>query len=135
MKNSMLKKGLVIGLLILFFGAGVFPIVSGSNIIEKNNQDIVNTQITNDYDNSSIRYVHKIYMLGRIYNLTYDEEENHYHFEYHNLRILEYYRYGIRYWGISYEHRGNVDGGYGIGGAIHFRGILRPTFICGVFVV
>jgi hypothetical protein len=133
MKNSMLNKGLVIGLLILFFGAGVFPIVSGSTIIEKNNQDIVNTQITNDYDTSTLGYVHKIYLLGRIYNLTYDEEENHYHFEYHNLRILEYQRFGILNWGISYEHRRNVIGGFGIGG-YNFRGILRPTFICGVFV-
>ena len=131
MRKNMLNKGLTIEIIILFLGISIFSNVSGNIVIEKNSKDVVNTQITDDYDTSGLLYGHRLYMIGRIFNLTYDENE--YSFEYNNLRIFEYWHSAFfRNWGFSYEHRGYVDGEITLGG-FKFRGILTPTFVCGCF--
>jgi hypothetical protein len=75
-------------------------------------------------------YHWKLFLFGRLYNLSVNG--SNYHFDSHNLRGMETSRHGFRFWEIRFFHyTGNV--GWSIGGDIHFRGILRPDFICGVF--
>jgi len=129
MQKNLYRRGLVIGVIFLLIGIGISPIAcSMKYTIEKNDE------IVENFDTATTpfgRYVRKIYFFGRIHDLTV--QDNHYEFESNNIRKLDYWRSGIRSWGISYDHfRGNCH--FGIGG-FNFRGILRPNFICGVFFV
>ena len=119
MQISIWKKGLLLIIIILFLSS-IIPSINGNMIIEKNNQ------------NESSRFVCKIYMLGTIYDLIHDEEMGYYQFHYNNLRYLIFERVDFRYWDITYGHHGNTDGLWELMG-FNFRGILRPTFICGCF--
>ena len=118
------------GVIFLFIGISIIPIVSSMDVVnERNGLDIVDSKKINISNTPFGRSVHKLYFFGRINNLTV--QDNHYEFESNNMRKFTYWRYGIRSWGISYDHiRGNYH--CGIGG-FNFRGILRPNFICGVF--
>jgi len=129
MKNNVYRKGLIIGVIFLFIGVSIIPITSSMKYtIEKNDEIVENFDTATTPFGGSVR---KIYFFGRIHNLTVEEDD--YEFGSNNMRKFSYWRYGIRSWGVSYDH---FRGGYhcGIGG-YNFRGILRPNFICGVFFV
>jgi len=91
MKNSMLKKGLLMGMIILFFGAGVFPSGRENVIIKENTQIITNTQTTYDNETESSLSSDEVFMVGGISNLTYNESECYYEYEYKNLRTAYFF--------------------------------------------
>ncbi|MCX6663458.1 MAG: hypothetical protein NTZ75_04355 [Euryarchaeota archaeon] len=138
MRTKVYKKGLIIGVIFLLIGISMIPITSSmDNVKEKNNQGIVNSQKLNTSDTPLIRHVYKIHFIGRIHNLTIQENDYRgydYHFESYNLREFVYWRSSIRSWGFSYDHYVGGHASFGFGG-YNFRGILRPTFICGYFYV
>ena len=103
-------------------------------LTKKNNQDVVYSQKLDNSDTALIRFVHKIHVIGIIHNLTIKKDNYQgydYSFQTHNIREWEYWRSSIRSWGFSFDHYvGN--GGFGFYRS-SFRGILKPTFICGYF--
>jgi hypothetical protein len=129
MLKSVFDKGLIFTILILFIGTNVLPNISGNAVDETNNHNVIYPQKINNHDILLI-YFHRIYFFGPIYNLTIDNDTRDYEFESNNLRELDIHFFGIGNWEISYRRMHNVH--RGIGG-FRFRGILKPTFICGFF--
>jgi len=129
MKNVTYKNGLIIGVIFLFIGICIMPMASSINVVkEKNNPGIINFKELDIAGTSFGRHVHKIFLIGKIHNLTIDG--NKYSFESINVREFFYWRSSIRSWGFSYEHLGNCSFWFG---GFSFRGILKPNFICGYF--
>jgi hypothetical protein len=121
MKCNIWIKGLFFVTIVLFFSANVSSIIQENVIIDKNKQDIIP-------DSSNI---YKVFMLGTIYNLTYDENIHYYEFTTHNLRIYAFSWENTGDWSIQIS-RINTE----ITCPLYnfsFRGILKPTFIFGCF--
>ena len=110
----------------------ITSIVNGSITVNKNNQDFVNLQKI-DNSNKLLIYFHRIYCFGTINNLTiynYTHDLNAYQFTSKNMKMLDIFFSNIYSWEIHLEHwPGNT---YYFEG-IEFKGILKPTFICGYF--
>jgi hypothetical protein len=128
MIKSVFNKGLIFTLLILFVIPNVLPNISGNSVFETNNHNVIYSQKINNHDTLVI-FFHRIYCFGPIYNLTIDNGTHW--FESDNLRKLEVLFLTICDWEISYAHYTGILIGFGSG--YKFRGILKPTFICGYF--
>ena len=108
-------------------GIAILPCVNGNSVVEKK---------TIDYSDKCIEFViYRLYMFGPIYNLSYNES-GLLIFISKNLRLFEFYVYfnhGNLDWGVSYKH--SIDASlYDYSGEIlKFRGLIKPTFICGYF--
>ena len=99
------------------------------------NQDVVNTQKLKISNTPFLRSTYKTYFFGKIHNLTIQENDyqgSDYDFESYNIREFVYWRSSIRAWGFHYDHYVGGHASFGFGG-YSFRGILKPTFICGYF--
>ena len=126
MKNSLYRKGLIIGVIFLLIGIGISPIAcSMKYTIEKNDEMVENFDTATTPFGRSVR---KIYFIGQIDNLSINGD--YYEFHSNNLRKFMYHRFSLRDWGFEYYHHTNI---YVYIGGFNFRGILRPNFICGVF--
>ena len=115
MKKRMIKKGIILGIIILFFGANV-SIGTNISTISKNNSFII--QSGED----------KQFMIGRITNLQIEGDAAF--FNPINIWIFGVYEIGgVTKWFIS--HTRNEEKNYYIFNS-DFKGILTKGFICGV---
>jgi hypothetical protein len=73
----------------------------------------------------------RVYVIGKIYNLIFGNGT--YIFQTDNLRVFSVSRDYFGTFEISYEHLLDKNLTYGMIGGFNFRGVLRPTFICGFF--
>ncbi len=116
-KKSLIVKGLVVGIIIMFIGICVIP--SSAQNIEKLSKP---TNIS----------IHKIFLFGTLVNYSINETD--FTLESHNLRLFDFYYDGglffPNYWGFTYFHTRRIIFGYS--GEVDFHGILRPHFICGI---
>jgi len=121
MQNGILRKGLVVGIILLFVGTCIIPTIAESAPIknEKRNE-------RNHYLPISPR----CYYFGIIDNLSVNGTT--YLFEAINLRYLGFDGYG----NIYYSHIKHEPMHYYwiFENDAQFHGILRPHFICGVFI-
>jgi hypothetical protein len=128
MKNNILRKGFVLEIFIIFFGIAVLPCVNGNSIVEKK---------TLDYQDTCVEFaIYRLYVVGPIYNLSYNESTNYFIFISKNLRLFEFYVYfnqGNLDWRVSYKHSIDASLYDYSGDFLKFRGLLKPTFICGYF--
>ena len=130
MKNSVFKKEFLLGMLMIFLGIAVLPCVNGNSIVEKK---------TLDYQDTCVQIaIYRLYVVGPIYNLSYNESSSYIIFISKNLRSFEFnvcFDHGNLDLGVSYEH--SIDASlYDFSGDfLNFRGLLKPTFICGYFYV
>ena len=134
MKNRIFRKGFLLGIEIIFLGIAVSPYVNGNIVIEKNTLDAVNSQIFDNSDAPIELARYGDYLFGPIYNFSYDEDNDTYVFESKNMRSVFYmimYLDGDFYWAINYGH--SHDRYFKYDSNFNFRGIIRPTFICGHF--
>lgn len=135
MRTKVCKNGMILCIIFLLIGVSMVPITSSMEVVrEKNNQGVANFQKLNISDTLFGRFIYKDFFIGRIYNLTINKDVyygNDYSFEARNLREFMHYRIDIHDWGFAYNHYGR-GASFGLGGC-YFRGILRPTFICGYF--
>lgn len=129
MRSRIWKKGGVIGIILLFFGASVFPSVSGDSVTQKNARNVANSQKFDDLNILNIGYKDREYVIGRITNLTY-EDGYFYYFDCINVRVYIFWINGPS-WGIEYRHFFDNYGVFWVG--YEFKGIVKPTFICGYF--
>ena len=84
----------------------------------------------NQIDPNKISFF-RVYVIGKIYNLTFGNGT--YIFQTDNLRVFRISRDYFGTFEISYEHLLDKNLTYGMIGGFDFRGVLRPTFICGFF--
>lgn len=130
--KKMNKKIIVFGGFLIVFLMLITPTVNGSIAVNKNNQGVVNSQ-KNDNRNTLFIYFHRIYCFGTIYNLTiynYTHDLKGYQFTSKNMKMLDISFSNIHSWEIHLEHWPGKT--YYFEG-IEFKGILKPTFICGFF--
>jgi hypothetical protein len=117
-KNPLIRKGLTVGIILLFVGTCVIP--SSAQNIEK---PPLTTSIS----------IHKIFFLGTLVNYSINETDLY--LKSHNLRVFtfDYERvFGfLRLSGFSYYHYKAIIFAEEAG-KIDFHGILRPHFICGM---
>lgn len=108
-------------LLIVLIGVTSFSPATASIIVEKNPNEkkIINSE----------GFHWRVYCIGKIYNLSIENKS--YNFESSNLRYLEMFKSDSGTWKIEYIHYKASYQFYLLG--FHFRGILIPSFICGVF--
>lgn len=130
MKKYSYTKSLAISIIILFFCVSILPNISGNAVVEINNHNVIYPQKINSRDKSLISF-RRIYCFGPIYNLTIENNTKYCEFESNNLRMLRIDFSNIGDWGIWYYHF-TYNNHYTIVG-YRFRGILKPSFICGYF--
>ena len=125
MKKEWLVKTLALGIIVLFIGVSFQPVfaIESSEKVTINDEKIIKCDILPIF-------ILRVYCFGPIYNLTIDNETGH-EFESNNLRKLRIFFVNFHDWAINYEHSPYIHIGFGPG--MKFRGILKPTFICGFF--
>jgi hypothetical protein len=125
MKNKELfKQCLVITVTVLFIIISMVPIIESAPIKNEERKEI------NNYLPLSI--TPKLYCFGSIRNLSVNGTT--YFFGAVNLRMLQIIGVDHNNWFMTYFHFKDVNQDIKIYN-VYFRGILRPQFICGVFIV
>lgn len=94
----------------------------------------LNQKIINENDKEELKKItfFRTYVVGKIYNLTIENDS--YDFQSDNLRVFDVFRDYFGTWGLSYAHWFEKNMYFSYHG-FSFRGILKPTFICGFFYI
>jgi len=114
----MRKKIIGIFVIVLLI-ATALPVSGISNEIEQEK----NVLDTNQYNGS------RTYIIGRISDFYI--ENKYYNFLAKNVRVLWIFPTYDGGYVLQYQHYVRIH--YQIGGFLIFKGILKPTFICGYF--
>ncbi len=126
MKNKFYRKTFSLGIIILSLGIIIFPCVNGNSIIEKN---------AVEYSNVCVEFaIFRQFMFGPIHNLSYNQSNGTFIFKSKNLRLFVfsiYFNHGSLDFDTSYEHWIDWQLFDYSGEILKFRGLVKPTFICG----
>lgn len=112
---------------------GVFYLSMGNNSSFCNNELLENNKIKCEDESlilhDSFRSIN--FFIGAISDL--EVEEDFYSFNATNIFRTYYYKLGNIRWRSGVQRIRNIKYNFGFGGDIHFRGILKSSFICGFF--
>jgi hypothetical protein len=119
--STMLMKWWTVGIVLFFIGTCIVP------------TNVESVAITNENRNestSSMLNCEITFLFGSVYNLSVDG--NYYHIYSHHIREIRIFWNGLRYWiiNLAYMSRGDAQFSFY---DVHFSGILKPNFVCGVF--
>ncbi len=131
MKKYSFIKCIIVSIIILLFGFSILPNIAGDKLIEINNHNSLYSQ---KLDNGSLlfRYI-RFYVFGSIYDLTINNNTGHYRFSSNNIRVLGIlFNFELPGLEILYAHYFNMHFDFQ---DVQFRGIIKPTFICGYFII
>jgi len=135
MRNDLVKKGLVLGIIVLFVGAGFLPCVNANTNsfqLQEPKKEIGKLDEINRYGNKDITplfYRDVWFFFGKITNVTV--ANGTYEFEAVKLFHLWYFRYGLSDILLLIGFSNNM---YFSFYDSKFIGRLTDDFICGVMV-